>query len=182
MTAALRDLIAMEQLAEHGVPPHEVADTWLEAFDPRSLVLDTDSRAEPPDDVRTTADQVCEALAEDGRNAVVVRTGTPDLERCGIHTAKVLFTVPSGTTSADGTEYFKPVLHAEVTPCLVSSGDFSASPVRTVTFVSLPVGRQWSWPVSGPASDVLFEYEKQSWSCVQAMSMVILFYVNLDGR
>lgn len=101
-TAALRDLIALEQLVEHGVPPHEVADTWLEAFDPRSLVLDTDSPAEPPDDARTTADQVCKALAEDGRNAVVVRTGTPDLERCGIHTAKVLFTVPSKTTSADG--------------------------------------------------------------------------------
>lgn len=98
VTAALRDLVALEQLTENGVPAEEATDTWLEAFDPRSLVLDTDSdtSTERPDDVRTTADQVREDLAGDGRKAVAVQTGTSDLERCGVHTAKVLFTEPDG--------------------------------------------------------------------------------------
>lgn len=96
VTAALRDLVALEQLTENGVPAEEATDTWLEAFDPRSLVLDSDTSTERPDDVRTTADQVREDLAGDGRKAVAVQTGTSDLERCGVHTAKVLFTEPDG--------------------------------------------------------------------------------------
>lgn len=98
VTAALRDLVALEQLTENGVPAEEATDTWLEGFDPCSLVLDTDSDAstERPDDVRTTADQVREDLAGDGRKAVAVQTGTSDLARCGVHTAKVLFTEPDG--------------------------------------------------------------------------------------
>src|SRR5699024_433913 len=102
VTAALRDLLALEQLVKGGAAAQEVTDTWLEAFDPSCLVLDTDAPAQTPDHPRTTAEQVCAALAEDNRNAVAVRTGTPALERCGVHTAKVLFTVPSRTTPADG--------------------------------------------------------------------------------
>ncbi len=102
VTAAMRDLLALEQLVKDGALAQEVTDTWLEAFDPSCLVLDTDAPAQAPDHARTTAEQVCAALAKDNRNAVAVLTGTPALERCGVHTAKVLFTVPSRTTPVDG--------------------------------------------------------------------------------
>src|SRR5699024_7467172 len=41
VTAALRDLLALEQLVKGGAAAQEVTDTWLEAFDPSCLVLDT---------------------------------------------------------------------------------------------------------------------------------------------
>ena len=98
VTAALRDVIARVQYSDAGVGVAGAAPERMAALDPRALPVGEPAPQWWKENLPVTAEQICAGFAREGREAIVVPTGTPDLAACGVHTAKVLLTAASGTT------------------------------------------------------------------------------------
>ncbi|GAB3709364.1 TOMM precursor leader peptide-binding protein [Nocardiopsis oceani] len=100
LVTALRDLVAMVQLADEAVPAEEITPVWLEAFDPRAITVGPTPRGPRTDDPPATAEHVLDLLLQYGRDVVVVPTGSLDLAvRTGVHTVRALLTVANGTVT-----------------------------------------------------------------------------------
>ncbi|WP_328884103.1 TOMM precursor leader peptide-binding protein [Streptomyces sp. NBC_00299] len=89
--AALRELLGQVQLEQQG-PADDTSfgDPVLSDLDPRALTVIGTVTADP-DAVTSWAD-VLRRLGEQARDALVVPTGSADLERAGIHVVRVLLT------------------------------------------------------------------------------------------
>lgn len=105
VTAALRDLIARIQYAEAGIDGAAAGLSWSATLDPRALpVGEQVPEAWLAETAPVGAEQVCAELAREGRAAIFVPTGTPDLVGCGVHTARVLLTNADGTARSEASE------------------------------------------------------------------------------
>lgn len=89
--AALRDLLGQVQLEQQG-PADDTSfgDPVLSDLDPRALTVIGTVSANP--DAGTSWADVLRRLGEQARDALVVPTGSADLERAGIHVVRVLLT------------------------------------------------------------------------------------------
>ncbi|AWW36331.1 TOMM precursor leader peptide-binding protein [Streptomyces cadmiisoli] len=90
-SAALRDLLAEVQAEQQSVAAGTTfGDPVLSDLDPRTLPVSGTVTAEPAP-AASWAD-VLLRLGEQGRDALVVPTGSADLERAGVHVVRVLLT------------------------------------------------------------------------------------------
>lgn len=99
VTAALRDVIARVQYSDAGVEGAGAAPERMAALDPRALPVGEPVPQWWEENLPVTAEQICADLAREGREAVVVPTGTSDLAKCGVHTVRVLLTAAPDTTT-----------------------------------------------------------------------------------
>lgn len=90
-SAALRDLLGEVQLEQQGLAEGtSYGDPLLSDFDPRALAVSAAGAFEATD-APSWAD-VLRRLGEQGRDALMVPTGSADLERAGVHVVRVLLT------------------------------------------------------------------------------------------
>lgn len=99
VTAALRDLIARVQYSDAGVEAVGTSPERMAALDPRALPVGEPVPQWWEENLPVTAEQICADFAREGREAIVVPTGTSDLAKCGVHTVRVLLTAAPGTTT-----------------------------------------------------------------------------------
>lgn len=88
--AALRELLGQVQLEQQGPADASFGDPVLSDLDPRALTVIGTVTADP--DAGTSWADVLRRLGEQARDALVVPTGSADLERAGIHVVRVLLT------------------------------------------------------------------------------------------
>ncbi|MFI9613369.1 TOMM precursor leader peptide-binding protein [Streptomyces sp. NPDC052023] len=90
-SAALRDLLGEVQLEQQGLADGtSYGDPLLVDFDPRALQVTETVSAEETEAPSWT--DVLRRLGEQRRDALVVSTGSADLERAGVHVVRVLLT------------------------------------------------------------------------------------------